>query len=137
MKPVAYIKRTPHITALRTAEQMADTPEGEDGMDRYGWMPLYEQNPQPGDAKDFIIARLEGQYAEWVRRGAVMEAALRTVMRMADEAKEPCETDPESPAAIRNGRFASIAQVAAQGLGWVSGPPLDSSGVAIPSGGQQ
>ena len=64
-------------------------------------------------------------------RIATMEAALRAVMRMADEAKEPCSTDPESPAAIRNGRFASIAQVAAQGLGWVQGPPL-TAGVSVP-----
>lgn len=50
--------------------------------------------------------------------------ALQTIMRMAGEAKEPCSMDPESPVAIRNGKFASIAQVAAQGLGLVRGPSL-------------
>ena len=52
-------------------------------------------------------------------------AALRTIMRMAEEAKVDCPSDPESPDAIRNGRFASIALVAAQGLGIVNGPPLE------------
>ena len=52
-------------------------------------------------------------------------AALRAVMRMCDAAKQPCSDDPESPAAIRNGAFASIALVAAQGLGIVRGPDPD------------
>jgi len=47
-----------------------------------------------------------------------MESALRAVINMAEACKEPCGTDPESPAAIRNGKFASIALIAAQGLGW-------------------
>lgn len=58
-------------------------------------------------------------------RISTMEQALRAVMRMADAAKEPCSTDPESPAAIRNVTFASLAHVAAQGLGMVSGPSFD------------
>lgn len=78
----------------------------------------------------FIVEHLEAQWQAAVRREAHLMAALRTIMRMADEAKEPCGMDPESPAAIRNGRFASIAQVAAQGLGWVSGPPLDGVDVS-------
>lgn len=59
--------------------------------------------------------------------------ALQTIMRMADAAKEPCGMDPESPAAIRNGKLASIAQVAAQGLGLVRGPSL--SALAAPHAG--
>lgn len=55
------------------------------------------------------------------------QAALRTILRMADGYKEPCGMDPESPAAIRNGKFASIAFVAAQGLGLVRGPALDAA----------
>jgi hypothetical protein len=54
---------------------------------------------------------------------APMEAqALQVIMRFADQCKEPCGMDPESAAAIRNGKFASIAQMAAQGLGLVRGP---------------
>lgn len=67
-------------------------------------------------------------------RLAEAEAALRAIVRGADEAKEPCGSDPESAAAIRNGRFATLAQMAAQGLGWVKGPPLgaaDSADVAL------
>lgn len=52
------------------------------------------------------------------------EGALRAIMRAADAAKESCGIDPESPAAIRNGKFATIAQIAAQGLGLVRGPAL-------------
>jgi hypothetical protein len=78
-----------------------------------------------GDGKDI----LDGASSERDRI-ATMEAALRAVIRVAEAAKEPCEMDPESPAAIRNGRFASIAQVAAQGLGWCGGPALGAHGVA-------
>lgn len=50
--------------------------------------------------------------------------ALKAIVRMAEAAKEPCGMHPESPAAIRNGKLAAIAQVAAQGLGLVRGPSL-------------
>lgn len=56
-----------------------------------------------------------------------MEAALRWIMHTADNAKEPCGTDPESPAAIRNSALAGIAGAAAQGLGLVRGPDLAAS----------
>lgn len=49
---------------------------------------------------------------------------LLVIMRMAEAAKEPCESDPESPGAIRNSKFANISQVSAQALGWVNGPSL-------------
>lgn len=52
--------------------------------------------------------------------------ALHAIMRFADKAKEPCGMDPESPAAIRNGAFATIAAMAAQGLGLVRGPSLSA-----------
>jgi len=55
---------------------------------------------------------------------AEAHAALKTVMRNAELSKEPCGPDPESPAAVRNAKFASLASVAAQGLGTVSGPSL-------------
>ena len=55
---------------------------------------------------------------------AEAQAALKTVMRNADLSKEPRGSDPESPAAIRNGKFASLASIAAQGLGMVRGPSL-------------
>lgn len=60
------------------------------------------------------------------------EGALRAIMRAADAAKEPCGMDPESPAAIRNGKFATIAQIAAQGLGLVRGPALSASPAPAP-----
>lgn len=50
--------------------------------------------------------------------------ALLWIMRAAENAKEPCGNDPESPAAIRNGVLASIGGAAAQGLGIVQGPSL-------------
>lgn len=50
--------------------------------------------------------------------------ALHAIIRVAEAAKEPCGSDPESTAAIRNGKFATIAQMAAQGLGLVRGPSL-------------
>ena len=52
------------------------------------------------------------------------QAALKTVMRNAELSKEPCGLDPESPAAVRNAKFASLSSIAAQGLGMVSGPSL-------------
>ena len=55
---------------------------------------------------------------------AEAQAALKTVMRNAELSKEPCGSDPESPAAIRNGKFASLSSIAAQGLGMVRGPSL-------------
>ena len=71
---------------------------------------------------------------EWYLRGdeldtlraqlAEAHAALKTVMRNAELSKEPCGPDPESPAAVRNAKFASLSSIAAQGLGMVSGPSL-------------
>ena len=55
---------------------------------------------------------------------AEAQAALKIVMRNAELSKEPCDPDPESPAAIRNGKFAGLASIAAQGLGMVRGPSL-------------
>ena len=46
---------------------------------------------------------------------AEAQAALKTVMRNAELSKEPCDPDHESPAAIRNGKFAGLASIAAQG----------------------
>ena len=56
-----------------------------------------------------------------------LTAALHAIMRLADQCKEPCGTDPESAAAIRNGKFASIAMMAAQGLSLVRGPDFAAS----------
>ena len=55
---------------------------------------------------------------------AEAQAALKTVMRNAELSKEPCGSDHESPAAIRNGKFAGLTSIAAQGLGMVRGPSL-------------
>ena len=63
------------------------------------------------------IENLRAQLAE-------AQAALKTVMRNAELSKEPCGPDPESPAAVRNAKFASLASIAAQGLGMVRGPSL-------------
>ena len=50
-EPVAWMKTTPRTTYLRTAECMADTPEECDGLNRYGWTPLYAAPPaQPADS---------------------------------------------------------------------------------------
>lgn len=75
-----------------------------------GWGNLFS------DAAD-TIDNLRAQLAE-------AQAALKTVMRNAELSKEPCGPDPESPAAIRNGKFAGLASIAAQGLGMVRGPSL-------------
>lgn len=71
---------------------------------------------------------------EWHLRGneidtlraklAEAHAALKIVMRNAELSKEPCSPDPESPAAVRNAKFASLSSIAALGLGMVSGPSL-------------
>lgn len=53
-----------------------------------------------------------------------LKAALTLIMRAAEGAKVNCGGDPESPDAIRNGALASIAAVAAQGLGLLKGPKL-------------
>ena len=57
-----------------------------------------------------------------------LKAALTLIMRAAEGAKVNCGSDPESPDAIRNAALASIAAVAAQGLGLLKGPKL-SEGV--------
>jgi len=64
------------------------------------------------------------------------DAALNLIMKMCNDSKEPCSTDPESAGAIRNSKFASIAGVAAQGLGLIRGPSL-STPPAAPTGGRQ
>ncbi len=53
--------------------------------------------------------------------------ALQAIMRQAGGFKEPCSTDPESPAAIRNVKFATLAAMAAQGLGLVTGPAFSAA----------
>lgn len=50
------------------------------------------------------------------------QAILRWIMRTAESAKEDCGMDPETPAAVRNGKLASIASAAAQALGLKGGP---------------
>jgi len=50
------------------------------------------------------------------------QAILRWIMRAVEAAKEDCGMDPETPAAIRNGKLASIASAAAQALGLKGGP---------------
>ncbi|MCR4300134.1 MAG: hypothetical protein NUV51_00840 [Sulfuricaulis sp.] len=57
-------------------------------------------------------------------REAKLRAALQNIMHNADAMKEPCGTDPESSAAIRNGKLASLAMTAAQALGIVRGPEI-------------
>lgn len=54
------------------------------------------------------------------------QAILRWIMRAAESAKEDCGMDPETPAAIRNGKLASIASAAAQALGLTGGPSYRS-----------
>jgi hypothetical protein len=61
-----------------------------------------------------------------------MHLALLAIITAAGKAKEPCGDDPESPAAIRNGAFATIASIASQGLGWVRGPSLAPQAVDAP-----
>lgn len=53
-----------------------------------------------------------------------LKAALTLIMRAAEGAKVNCGSDPEGPDATRNGALASIAAVAAQGLGLTRGPKL-------------
>lgn len=59
--------------------------------------------------------------------GVQTQDALRWIMRQAESAKEPCSDNPESPAAIRNGKLAGIATAAAQALGLVRGPSYAAS----------
>jgi len=70
---------------------------------------------------DNLTGPLEAEIVE-------LKAALTLIMRAAEGAKVNCGSDPESPDAIRNGALASIAAVAAQGLGLSKGPKL-SEGV--------
>ncbi|OZI58737.1 hypothetical protein [Bordetella genomosp. 1] len=60
------------------------------------------------------------------------ESILWWIMRQAQEAKEPCGDDPESPAAVRNAKLAGIGGAAAQALGLVRGPdyPAPAAGDA-------
>ncbi|EHK65953.1 hypothetical protein [Achromobacter arsenitoxydans] len=61
------------------------------------------------------------------------ESILWWIMRQAQEAKEPCGDDPESLAAVRNAKLASIGGAAAQALGLVRGPdyPAPAAGDAL------
>lgn len=61
-----------------------------------------------------------------------LREALTAIMRAAEAAKEDCGMDPETPAAIRNGRLATIAFMAAQGLGMVRGPSLAAAAPVVP-----
>lgn len=76
-----------------------------------------------GEVKAYKVAAEQNE-AEIVE----LKAALTLIMRAAEGAKVNCGSDPESPDAIRNGALASIAAVAAQGLGLLKGPKL-SEGV--------
>lgn len=66
-------------------------------------------------------------------RAEQVTAILWAIMRDAQAAKEPCGDDPESAAAIRNGKLATIAGAAAQALGLVRGPdyPAPAAGDAL------
>ncbi|MGY6271051.1 hypothetical protein ACXIUT_15270 [Achromobacter denitrificans] len=63
------------------------------------------------------------------------QAILRWIMRTAESEKEDCGMDPETPAAIRNGRLAAIASAAAQALGLHGGPSyqVPAAGDALPT----
>ncbi|WP_343718785.1 hypothetical protein [Achromobacter dolens] len=65
-------------------------------------------------------------------RAEQVTAILWAIMHEAQAAKEPCGDDPESAAAIRNGKLATIAGAAAQALGLVRGPdyPAPAAGDA-------
>ena len=43
VRPRAWAKRTNDGDYLRSEPAMADTPESEDGLTRYGWQPLFDQ----------------------------------------------------------------------------------------------
>ena len=77
----------------------------------------------PAEVKAYIAVAEQNQ-AEIVE----LKAALTLIMRAAEGAKVNCSGDPESPNAMRNAALASIAAVAAQGLGLLKGPKL-SEGV--------
>ncbi|WAI83233.1 MULTISPECIES: hypothetical protein [Achromobacter] len=66
--------------------------------------------------------------------GDETQAILRWIMRTAESAKEDCGMDPETPAAVRNGKLASIASAAAQALGLTGGPSYraPAAGDALP-----
>lgn len=106
--------------------------------------------PYDREAADMLeelaqLADSEGSRAvKYLRRArdaeariAALEAAavppahdvLTAIMRAAESAKESCGMDHESPAAIRNGKFATIAHMAAQGLGMVRGPAFEAAAV--------
>lgn len=97
------------------AEQSADTEE--EAVER--WNRRSSPAPSaPGDAQDDET-----------------QAILRWIMRTAESEKEDCGMDPETPAAIRNGRLAAIASAAAQALGLHGGPSyqVPAAGDALPT----
>ena len=103
------------------------TAENEQMREQRNRIGLYIDRALNGGKKDDHEAGLGGRMdAIRALRAQLAEAqaALKTVMRNAELSKEPCGPDPESPAATRNAKFASLASVAAQGLGMVRGPSL-------------
>jgi hypothetical protein len=86
---------------------------------------------------NMAITRAAAKCVRAAFQRAALEAAavppardvLTAIMRAAESAKEPCGMDPESPAAIRNSKFATIAHMAAQGLGMVRGPAFEAAAV--------
>jgi hypothetical protein len=67
VQPVAWMKRTPVTTYLRTANDMIDIPEEWDGLTRNGWIPLYAAPPHPldaGDRQECAVASHAGEVAD-------------------------------------------------------------------------
>lgn len=82
-EPAAWQKACAHVTYLRTAALMADTPEEFDGLNRYGWAPLYtadqmqaaiaaerERSAELLQAADHLRARLEAELSALRERHA-------------------------------------------------------------------
>lgn len=106
--------------ALASAPQASQPPQGAEPPT--DWEAAYRQFAD-GPAFGPEVPALKKAFAAGMAwQASQSEGALRAIMRAADAAKEPCGMGPESPAAIRNGKFATIAQIAAQGLGLVRGP---------------
>jgi hypothetical protein len=123
------------IIALATASLAAPQEEPAASADTVPWPVVagYSGGGSPEGLRARVMIRFgDGpEEVEYVPASPVnapeRDAALRLIMQMADRAKEPCGEDPESAAAVRNGKFATIAHVAAQGLGLTRGPSLSDA----------
>jgi hypothetical protein len=74
-------------------------------------MSRFDEEPD-GDLHGECVNEIRSQAA----RIAELESALLRVARLVEDLKLPCSDNPESPQAIRNGHYMSIALIAREAL---------------------